>query len=73
VVGTIFSTPRDGVAYLAKELKWALDNQPDLIFLSSWNDWAFGNTIEPSDEYGFQCLDLIHEMLTISSSTRLIH
>lgn len=58
------------MAYLAREFKWALDNQPDLVFLSSWNDWAYGNTLEPSDEYGYRCLDLLSEMLTIASTTR---
>lgn len=70
VIGSIFNTPRDGCFYLARQLKWALDNQPDLIYLSSWNDWAFGNTIEPSDEYGDQCLDLIAEMLDIYAGAR---
>jgi hypothetical protein len=51
VVGSIFSkVGGDGGAYLARQLKWALDNQPDLIFISSWNDGAFGNTMELFDE-----------------------
>jgi len=71
VVGQIFSVPREGGAYLARQLKWALDNQPDIIFVSSWNDWAFGNTIEPSEEYGQTCLDIIAEMLAANAGVRV--
>jgi hypothetical protein len=70
VVGNVFNVGRDGGAYLAREFKWALDNQPDLVFLSSWNDWAFGNMIEPSDEYGEKYLDLLAEMLDIYGGAR---
>jgi len=70
VVGSVFSVSRDGGAYLARQLKWALDNQPDVVYLSSWNDWAFGNTIEPSDEYGERDLDLIAQMLEIYAGAR---
>jgi hypothetical protein len=51
-------------------MKWALDNQPDLIYLSSWNDWAFGNMLEPSDKYGEQYLNLLAEMLDIYAGVR---
>jgi len=71
VVGSVFSKAGDdGGAYLARQFKWALDNQPDLIFVSSWNDWAYGNTIEPSDEYGERYLGLMAEMLEIYAGAR---
>lgn len=70
VIESVFNVGRDGGAYLAREFKWALDNQPDLILLSSWNDWAFGNMIEPSDEYGEKYLDLLAQMLNIYAGAR---
>jgi hypothetical protein len=70
VVESIFRTEAQGGAYLAKQMKWALDNQPDLIYLASWNDWAFGNMLEPSDEYGERYVNLLAEMLDIYAGVR---
>ena len=40
------------------------DDGSKLIFLKSWNEWAEGNTIEPSMEFGRQYLDSLKSVLT---------
>lgn len=37
--------------------------RPDIVFVSSWNDWAFMNQIEPSEDYGYFYVDMTAELL----------
>jgi len=43
---------------------------PEIIFISSWNDWQYGNQIEPAVEYGCKYLDLTAEILGRWRETR---
>ena len=36
---------------------------PDIIFISGWNDWQYANQIEPAVEYGFQYVDIAARLL----------
>jgi hypothetical protein len=51
-----------GAAYI-KQLTWAKQCNPDIIFVSGWNDWQYGCQIEPSEEYRFFYLDLTSKVL----------
>ncbi len=46
-----------------KQLTRAYKHQPEIIFISGWNDWQFGNQIEPAVEYGFKYVDMTAEIL----------
>ncbi len=41
----------DNGAYYRKRWEDALENNPDWIVITSWNEWAEGTEIEPSDVY----------------------
>lgn len=60
---------RDGGAYYRKQLEWAKQHNPEVIFVSGWNDWIYGNQIEPATEYGFTYIDLTAEVLGRSAET----
>ncbi len=47
----------DGKYYL-KQLEHAKQANPDIIMVSTWNDWQFANQIEPAEEYGYLYVDL---------------
>jgi len=51
----------DGNAY-RRQLEWAMQNNPDIIFVSGWNDWQYCLQIEPAVEYGRQYLDLTAQL-----------
>jgi len=53
---------KNGQTY-RKQLSWAYKNKPEIIFISGWNDWQFGNQIEPAKEYGFMYVDMTAEIL----------
>ena len=36
---------------------------PEIIFISGWNDWQYGNHIEPAEEYGYKYVDLAARLL----------
>ncbi len=42
-------------------LQLALNNNPDIIQLVTWNDYGEGTNIEPTLEYGYQYLEKIQE------------
>jgi hypothetical protein len=50
-------------AYYVQQLTWAKQCNPDIIFISGWNDWQYGNQIEPAVEYQFFYLDLTSKVL----------
>jgi hypothetical protein len=54
---------RENGVYYQKQLRWAKKHDPDIIFVSAWNDWQYGNHIEPAVEYQFQYLDLTAKVL----------
>ena len=41
----------------------ALDNHPDAIQLVTWNDYGEGTNIEPTEEYGYQYLESLQDII----------
>jgi hypothetical protein len=39
----------------------AIDQEPDIVQLITWNDYGEGTNIEPTEEYGYQYLEIIHK------------
>jgi hypothetical protein len=54
---------REDGMYYRKQLLWAKQANPEIIFISGWNDWQHGLQIEPAVEYGGLYLDLTSEIL----------
>ncbi|MHB1484211.1 MAG: glycoside hydrolase family 99-like domain-containing protein [Saccharofermentanales bacterium] len=54
---------RENGEFYKRQLLWAKKADPKIIFVSGWNDWQYGNHIEPSVEYGYQYVDLTAETL----------
>jgi len=50
--------PRESGAYYRRTWEAALDSNPDMILICTWNEWHEGTEIEPSREYGFDYLKL---------------
>ena len=49
---------RDGGNYYSERWRAALASNPDLITITSWNEWGEGTAIEPGTSYGNLYLDL---------------
>jgi hypothetical protein len=54
---------REDGAFYRRQLAWAKQANPDIIFVSGWNDWQYGTQIEPAMEYEFLYVDLTAEVL----------
>jgi LysM repeat protein len=57
-----FSHDRRGGAYYRETWQAAIDSAPDLIAITSFNEWLEGTQIEPSASYGNLYLDLTAEL-----------
>ncbi len=51
VIPRDYGRPGDDGAYYRTRWEDALENNPDWIVITSWNEWAEGTEIEPSDVY----------------------
>ena len=54
---------REDGAFFERQLLRARAGDPEIIFISGWNDWQYGNQIEPAEEYGYQYVDLAARLL----------
>ena len=54
---------RENGEFYKKQLKWAVKNNPEIIFISGWNDWEYENPIEPSKEEGLKFVDMTAKLL----------
>lgn len=54
---------RENGVYYEKQLSRAKSANPDIIFISGWNDWQYSNQIEPAIEYEFKYVDLTAKCL----------
>ncbi len=58
-----FAMERESGEAYRKQLERAVQHNPEIIYISGWNDWQFGNQIEPAKEYGTKYIDLTAEIL----------
>lgn len=58
-----FSMERENGEAYKRQLKRAIEHNPEIIFISGWNDWQFGNHIEPAEEHGDKYISIAAEML----------
>jgi hypothetical protein len=54
-------------------LQKALEQNPDVIQLVTWNDYGEGTNIEPTEEYGYQYLQMVQETRASIDSTFAFH
>ncbi len=57
---TRYLDPRDGETF-ADTLRLALEQKPDVIQLITWNDYGETTGIEPTEEFGYQYLEMVQE------------
>lgn len=53
-----------------RQLLQARAVNPEILFVSGWNDWCYCLQIEPAVEYGFLYVDLLAKMLSREAETR---
>jgi hypothetical protein len=58
-----FARDRENGAYYRYVWEGALATRPEMIVITSWNEWAEGSYIEPSVAYGQQYLQLTRELV----------
>ncbi len=51
-------TPREDGEYYRRSWETALASDPDVVLITSWNEWPEATNIEPSVEFGYEYLDL---------------
>ena len=60
---------RDEGRLFEKQLLRAREGDPEIIFISGWNDWQYACQIEPAVEYGFQYVDMAARILGREAET----
>lgn len=68
--GKVVVAQRAGGKTFESQLLQARQVDPQLIFVSGWNDWACCLQIEPAKEYGFQYVDILARLLGREAETR---
>ncbi len=53
---------RDNGSYLTKSFQGAVASDPDILLLTSFNEWAEGSNIEPAKEFGNQYLNQMRQL-----------
>ena len=59
-----FAIPRLGGDYYRETWQGAVESQPDMIVVTSFNEWLEGTHIEPSVTFGNQYLEITRELVT---------
>jgi len=59
-----FSVPRRNGDYYRETWQGALASQPDMLVITSFNEWLEGTHLEPSASYGNLYLDITRELVT---------
>ena len=59
-----FAVSRQGGDYLRTTWRGAIASQPDMVIITSFNEWLEGTQLEPSASYGNLYLDVTREMVT---------
>lgn len=57
---------RENGALFKRQLNAAKDAGLDWLQISTWNDYGEGTTIEPTEEYGYQCLVALQEFTGVT-------
>jgi hypothetical protein len=57
---SVFGEQIDSVLELVKQK----EEEHKIVFLTSWNEWAEGNYVEPDLKFGTGFLDVLREKLT---------
>jgi uncharacterized protein YraI len=58
-----FAVPRRNGDYYRETWRAALASRPDLVIITSFNEWPEGTHLEPSVSYGNQYLDITRELV----------
>jgi hypothetical protein len=61
---------REDGQFFRRQLQRATEANPEILFISGWNDWQYGSHIEPAVEYRFQYVDLAAECLGRQEETK---
>jgi hypothetical protein len=56
-------------SFFEKQLLRVRAANPEIMFISGWNDWQYGCQIEPAKEYGFKCVDTAARLLGREAET----
>ena len=67
--GPAAAARREDGAFFARQLLRAREVDPEIIFLSGWNDWQCCLQLEPAVEYGCTYLDLTARLLGREAET----
>jgi uncharacterized protein YraI len=59
-----FAVPRRNGDYYRETWRGAVASQPDMVIITSFNEWPEGTHIEPSQGYGNLYLDITRELVT---------
>jgi Glycosyl hydrolase family 71 len=62
LVGGTKTVSRDNGQTLRNEYATAVRSSPDVLGLISWNEFSENSYVEPSQKYGRQYLDVLHEL-----------
>jgi len=68
--GNIAVERREDGRFFERQILRARDVDPEIIFISGWNDWQCCLQIEPAVEYGFQYIDMAARLLGREHETR---
>lgn len=63
---------RDGGSYYSRRWEAALASNPDVITVTSWNEWGEGTAIEPGASYGRLYLDITRKYVASYSQATSI-
>ncbi|TCZ75254.1 glycosyl transferase [Paenibacillus albiflavus] len=60
------STPEKFSHYLTQQIKQAVKNNSEFLFINAWNEWAEGTYLEPDKKYGYRYLEALKKSLEIN-------